>query len=173
MKKLDKIFQQIAEHKTPPVHLWNPEQLGEIDIHIDSMGCWSHEGGQINRAELVRLFASILWCEHDEYFLITPVEKLKIRVDDVPFLVQTMELIDDHWVATLNTNETIVINANHPVQLREYQGNLIPYIRVRYNLWARVNRSVYYQWVTEALHDNDDGQVVLMSGDYVIQLGVA
>lgn len=144
--------------------------MGEIDIVIDAQGLWLHEGGQIKRQELVRLFASILWHEDGEYFLVTPAEKLLISVMDVPFVVQQMERVDDVWVATVNTAQTVIVGSEHPVSLRDYQGQKIPYVRVRYDLWARLSRAVYYQWVSEALEHSDEQPLSLKSGDYRIAL---
>ena len=87
---LDKLFsdlfayQQQSSNDLPPVHLWNPPLSGDIDIVIDREGRWFHEGDEIKRASLVKLFASILTCEGDEYFLVTPVEKWRIKVDVAP-----------------------------------------------------------------------------------------
>lgn len=76
--------------KMPPVEDWHPTTEGEIDIHIDHQGRWFHEGGHFDRQDLARLFASILRKEDDHYYLVTPSEKLKISVDDVPFSIVLM-----------------------------------------------------------------------------------
>ncbi len=172
MSKLDEIVSQIEAQSTPPVHLWKPASIGEIDIHIDSNGFWYHQGDRIVRDQLVQLFASILWCEAEQYFLVTPQEKLKIKVDDVPYVIQQAGLVENSWLVTTNTHEQVIINEQHPVALRQYKNQLLPYVRIRYELWARVNRSVYFQWVTQALEQQADdqqaiqGAVSLLSGDY-------
>lgn len=170
MERLESIAEQIEKQRNPPVHLWHPENEGTIDIRINSQGFWFHEGDPIQREELVRLFASILWFEQGQHYLVTPVEKLAIEVEDVPFIVQQMEHVrendEEYWVAVSNTHEQIIIGANHPVELRQYQGELVPYVRVRYELWGRVNRSIYYQWVTAAMERQTDEQApLLLSSD--------
>ncbi len=171
MNRLDEIVASIEQCNSPPVHLWHPERHGEIDIVINAQGQWFHEGGEIKRKELVNLFASILWAEDEDYFLVTPAEKLKIVVHDVPFVIQQMELVDEHWVATTNTSEQLLVGEQHPVAVRRYQQQPVPYIRVRYDLWARLSRAVYYQWMTDALEAGDTENPTLTSGKYQIRLG--
>lgn len=151
MTKLKEIAESIEQQSNPPVHLWKPDHIGEIDIRIDTQGFWFHEGDAIARVELVKLFASILWAEDEQYFLVTPVEKLQILVEDTPFVVHQMEHVEDTWVAVTNLHEQVIVGQDHPVELRVYQEQWVPYINVRYDLWARVNRSIYYQWVSEAM----------------------
>jgi len=170
MKKLDNIVRQIAEQSRPPVHLWQPEYEGEIDILIDNNGFWYHEGDRIVRDKLVRLFASILWAEDDEYFLVTPVEKLRIQVEDVPYLVHQAEKVEQSWLVTTNTHEQVIVSEDCPVCLRMYKSQALPYVRIRYDLWARLNRSVYFQWVEEALECATGESLSLSSGAYQILL---
>ena len=175
MNRLDEISKQIDQHKQPPVHLWNPDHIGEIDIKIDVQGNWFHEGGQISRDELVRLFASILWHENDQHYLVTPVERLRISVEDVPYVVNTVEKVAGIWVAKTNTEEQVLVGEDHPVELREFSGQLVPYIRIRYELWARLNRSSYIHWVNESLsdseeHEGENPELVLTSGDYSFEV---
>lgn len=162
MQRLTEIAAQIDKQSTPPVHLWKPEFEGEIDIRIDAQGFWFHEGDPIKREELVKLFATILWHEGDQHFLVTPAEKLSITVEDAPFIVHQMEHVGDAWVAVTNVHEQVIIDAQHPVELRDYQGQLVPYLNVRYDLWARVNRSIYYQWVSAAIETQGNGDAALM-----------
>ena len=167
-KRLEQIANQIEQRKQPPVDRWKPDNVGTIDIKIDAHGFWFHEGGPISRIELVKLFASILWHEDDQHFLVTPVEKLAIEVEDVAYIIQQAEFIDDSWLLTTNTFEQVLVSQNNPVELRQYQGLWVPYVNVRYDLWARINRSIYYQWVTEAinLQQNEAGPLNLRSGNY-------
>ncbi|WP_170131958.1 DUF1285 domain-containing protein [Arenicella xantha] len=169
MNQLEKISQQIDARSQPPVDTWKPKQLGEIDITIDSDGIWQHEGAPFKRLSLVRLFASILWFENDQYFLVTPAEKLRIKVADVPYVVQQVERVDGNWVATTNTQEQVIVSAAHPVQLRNYRGQLVPYLHVRYDLWARLNRACYLTWIEAAMAESDAEVEVLpqlCSGTY-------
>jgi len=176
MTRLDEIISQIEAQQQPPVHLWKPDVLGSIDIKIDSNGFWFHEGEPILRDKLVALFASILWFENDQYYLVTPAERLQIDVADTPYLIHQMERVDGTWVAVTNTHEQLIVGESHPVSLREYQGNYLPYIKVRYDLWARLNRSVYFQWVDEAMDlaksevNGNPDELYLSSGDYRFRL---
>ncbi len=172
MSRLQQIVEQIDAQSQPPVHLWDPEYVGSIDINIDNNGAWFHEGGLISRDKLVCLFASILWFENGQHYLVTPAEKLAIDVADVPFLIHQMEHVDDTWVAVTNTHDQIIIGDENPVVLREFNGQWLPYINVRYDLWARVNRSVYYQWVSEAAEAaEDETDLWLNSAAYRFRVG--
>ena len=134
MNRLKQIADQINQQSKPPVHLWKPEHLGEIDIRIDSNGSWFHEGEPILRDKLVQLFATILWFENGQHYLVTPVEKLAIQVEDAAFVIHQMELVDESWVVVTNTHESIIVSEQNPVQLRQYEGQWVPYINVRYDL---------------------------------------
>ena len=188
MSTLDDIAKQIEGQRQPPVELWTPDHRGSIDIEIDANGIWYHEGGQIHRAGLVQLFSSILWFEDGQHYLVTPTEKLAIQVQDVPFVIQSAEFIENHWVVTTNTQDRLIVGEQHPVMLRRYQGQDLPYVNVRYDLWARVSRAVYFQWVSEGLNseglnseglaceglENDaGGPPTIYSGSYKIPLAVS
>ena len=172
MNRLKQIAEQIDAQSTPPVHLWKPEHVGEIDIKIDSNGFWFHEGEPIERDKLVRLFASILWFEEGQHYLVTPVEKLAIEVEDAAFVVHQMEQADDAWVVVTNTHESIIVSQQNPVELRKYQGQWIPYVNIRYDLWARVNRSLFVQWVDIALEQQVAGEsnLLLNSQGYTFEV---
>ena len=177
MSRLNEIQAQIGAAKLPPVHKWSPEISGDIDIRIDFQGNWFHESQPIVRHTLVQLFASVLWCEKGDYYLVTPVEKWRIQVEDVPFVVQGAEHVDGFWFISTNTGDRVRVSAEHPVELRELDGQQIPYIQVRYELWARVSRSIYVQWVEEsllAINDSSNPQAVcLKSGDYEFPVAAA
>lgn len=175
MNRLEQIAEQIGAAPSPPVDQWRPSHVGEIDIRIDAQGFWYHEGAPIKRDNLVVLFASILWAEDSQHYLLTPVEKLAIEVEDVPFIVHQMEYIDGAWVAITNTHEQVIVGTGNPVQLRSYHGQWVPYLNVRFDLWARVNRSIYYQWVEAALAQQiaEDQPLVLSSQGYEFEVGRA
>ena len=121
---------------------------------------------------MVRLFASILWFENSSYFLVTPVEKLKIEVADVPYIIHQAELIEGVWMLNTNTHEQLLVDQHHPVELRQYNGHWIPYVLVRYDLWARLNRSIYYEWVSQAVDSQQQGddRLLLESGEYKFEV---
>lgn len=174
-KLLSSIHQQ-EQKSLPPVHLWKPSICGEIDIHIDSEMRWFHEGRPFEREALVRLLASILVMEGDAYYLVTPQEKMRIRVDDVPFAIINMQQNDaqpPQKVLISNTEDLITLKEPSQWELREYQGAMIPYVCVRQNLWARVNRTVFYQMIDAA--EPQDGpnatELYLPSGSARFLLG--
>ncbi len=156
MNRLEQIADLIQQAEQPPVHTWKPKIHGAIDITIDQNGFWQHEGEPIQRAALVKLFASILWAENGKHYLVTPAEKLEIQVSDSPYIVHQMEYVENAWIAVTNTHEQIIIGADNPVELRQFHTQWVPYIKVRYDLWARVNRSIYYQWVEAAIELQSD-----------------
>jgi len=136
-----------------PVHLWNPPHCGDIDMRIAADGTWYYLRTPIGRAPLVKLFASVLKREGDRYFLVTPVEKCGIAVEDAPFLAVEM-MIDDGSggrVLTFRTNvdDWVACGPGHPLRFEPElaTGGLKPYLHVRRDLWARVTRAVFYDLV--------------------------
>ena len=85
MVSSESLLKAASSKGLPPVELWNPDYCGEIDIRIDRDGCWFYQGTPIGRRKMQILFSRIIKKEADEYFLVTPVEKVKIRVDWMPF----------------------------------------------------------------------------------------
>ncbi len=136
------------ERGIPPVEKWNPPYCGELDIHIKRNGLWYYMGTPIGRPELVRLFSTILLRENDDYFLVTPVEKVKIKVDDVPFLAVDFEVHDDALHFFTKTEDHIIASDKNPIHVKiDDSGEPSPYIKVRRNLWALIDRKSYYRLV--------------------------
>jgi hypothetical protein len=136
----------------PPVHLWNPPFCGDLDIRIASDGTWFYLGTPIGRPALVRLFSTILKREDGKHFLVTPVEKVGIRVDDAPFLAVEMVKQDHGGRRVLrfrsNVDDWIDCDAAHALRFeRAADGGLVPYLHVRAELWAKVTRALYYDLV--------------------------
>jgi len=135
----------------PPVDKWNPEYCGEIDLVIRRDGVWVHEGTPIGRARLVRLFSTVLRKEGDRHFLVTPVEKIGIKVEDAPFVavLARTEGEGEHRriVFTTNVGDEVVADAGHPIEFRSSAGGKAPYVRVRGALDALVSRAVFYDLV--------------------------
>ncbi|MEH6638278.1 MAG: DUF1285 domain-containing protein [Porticoccaceae bacterium] len=139
--------------KLPPVESWNPPLSGDIDIVITRDGVWHHEGSPIKRQPLVKLFSSILKREGDDYFLVTPVEKWRMQVEDVPFLVVAMECssndVDAEQVLTFTTNvdDRVCAGPDNPIRVEvdPETDEPSPYLLIRRNLEGRISRSVYYQ----------------------------
>ena len=137
----------------PPVHLWKPDYCGEIDIKITKDGLWFHEGSPIGRPQLVRLFSTVLYKEREEYFLITPVEKMKISVEDAPFIVTDLQIegegtSEQKLIFTTNVGDQVVADKDHPIVFRNSifsEDGPVPYIITRYGLEAKLSRPIYYQ----------------------------
>ena len=141
----------------PPVHLWHPEHCGDIDIVIRADGVWMHEGSPIGRPELVRLFSTVLRKDPEGYCLVTPVEKLSIRVEDLPFRAVTVERRAQTWAFTTDVGDTVEAGEDHPliVETDLATGEPAPRIHIRADLWARVSRSVFYELVEAAVVERD------------------
>lgn len=134
----------------PPVHLWNPENCGDIDIRIDIHGRWYHEGTPIKRQKLVDLFSSVLKKEGEEYFLVTPVEKCRIDVELAPLLI--VEWNVDHANSVEQTiqfktqqGHWVPLDTEHQIFIRHVRGEDYPIVHIRSGLNALVSRNVYYQ----------------------------
>ncbi|MBU3020276.1 DUF1285 domain-containing protein [Aestuariibacter sp. A3R04] len=160
----------------PPVENWNPPFCGDIDIVIDRSGQWHYNQSPISRASLVNLFSSVLKKEGNDYFLVTPVEKVGIRVQDVPFIIAGWQWEDKKLVLNTLQDDRVVVGNNHPVELRfsASDNSAIPYVNVRRNLWARLHQNVYYQLLSEATETKTRTgtlRFTLQSGDYTVLLG--
>ena len=137
----------------PPVERWNPPFCGDIDMRIGADGTWFYQKTPIGRAALVKLFASVLKKEGDKYFLVTPVEKVGIVVDDAPFLAVEMNASvgNEGRILQFRTNVDDWISAGPGHALRfEPQpktGGLKPYLHIRRDLWAKVTRALFYDLV--------------------------
>ena len=137
----------------PPVHLWNPPFCGDLDMRIASDGTWFYMGTPIGRHALVRLFSTILKREGDKHFLVTPVEKVGIRVDDAPFMAVEMVKDEDSRGALLrfrtNVDDWVACGPEHALRFEPEPetGGLKPYLHVRRDLWAKVTRALFYDLV--------------------------
>jgi hypothetical protein len=136
----------------PPVHLWNPPFCGDLDMRIAADGTWFYMGTPIGRPALVRLFSTILKREDGKHFLVTPVEKVGIRVDDAPFLAVEMRKEQRDGGRRLhfrtNVDDWVACDAAHRLRFEAAaDGGLTPYLHVRADLWAKVTRALYYDLV--------------------------
>lgn len=147
----------------PPVHLWHPPFSGDMDLQITRSGEWIHEGRPILREGLVRLFASILRKDDDGYMLVTPVERFRIGVEDVPFVAQDIEITgeDEGQTLTFTTNLGDTTTAGPDTPLRVEQdpttGEPTPYVRVRGELDARIDRKSFYRMMEHGQHAPHQG----------------
>ncbi len=136
----------------PPVHLWNPPFCGDLDMRIAADGTWFYMGTPIGRTALVRLFSTILKREGTKYFLVTPVEKVGIRVDDAPFLA--VEMVKESKASgrmlrfRTNVDDWVDCDSAHRLRFETSRdGGLTPYLHVRADLWAKVTRALHYDLV--------------------------
>ena len=146
----------------PPVHLWNPPYCGEMDLEIRPDGSWIHDGTPIGRPAMVRLFASVLKREGDRFFLVTPVEKLGIRVIDAPFLAIDADIGADAITFTTNVGDVVTAGPDNPIRVEQRDGAPRPYVHVRSGLDALIDRKTFYRLV-EAAEPGPDGQLLLRS----------
>jgi hypothetical protein len=135
-----------------PAPSWNPPDCGDIDMRIAADGTWFYCGSPIGRAPLVQLFASVMRRDGDRYVLVTPVEKVGIKVDDAPFLAVEMRVESgaDAQQLTFCTNveDLVAVDSEHPLRFeRGASEGLKPYVRVRGDLWALVKRALFYDLV--------------------------
>ena len=136
--------------KRAPTHLWHPEGCGDIDIRIDGIGQWFHEGGIIRRQGLVRLLASILSREDNDYWLTTPVEKMRIQVEDLPFVITELREENERLVAITNVGEVLDDIEGWTLEV-DADGELRPAVKVFDELQARLSRNIYYDLAHRAL----------------------
>jgi hypothetical protein len=148
----------------PPVHLWNPPFCGDLDMRIARDGTWFYLGTPIGRAPLVKLFSSILRKDGDKYFLVTPVEKVGITVDDAPFVATDFDVTgggeDQVLTFTTHVGDTAVAGPEHPIRVERDSetGEPSPYVLVRANLEALIDRKSFYRLVDCGTHHEEDGQ---------------
>ena len=133
----------------PPVHLWNPPFCGDLDMRIARDGTWFYLGTPIGRFELVKLFSTILRRDGDDYFLVTPVEKVGITVDDAPFVAVDFNQVDDGLVFETNVGDLVTAGPENPIRVvRDVEtGEPSPYVLVRSNLEALIDRKSFYRLV--------------------------
>lgn len=149
---VSRILENIPKAGNPPLHLWNPELSGEIDIVIKADGSWWHESSPIKRQSLVNLFASILRYEPDiGYVLVTPVEKWLLQVEDAPFICIAVDKREDALFFALNIGLEVKLEASSQWLLKQRGEAQIPYINLRDGLQARLNTTVYYELANAAV----------------------
>ncbi len=161
---LDGLAASIKATKTkglPPVHLWNPPFCGDLDIRIAKDGTWSYLGSPITRFELVKLFSSILKLEDGKYYLVTPVEKVGITVEDAPFIAVDVDASGEGEAQALTfttkVGDIAVAGPDHPIRvvMDPQTQEPSPYILIRNGLEARIDRKSFYRLVEMGTHHED------------------
>ncbi len=158
---LEQLAKLIAERKLPPVEQWSPQKAGDSEMRIATDGRWYHQGGEITRPAMMRAFSTLLRLDADgSYWLVTPQEKLSIKVDDVPFIAVDVQRKGDGKDASLafrmNTDDIVIAGPDNNIMLRNYDGVDIPYLHVRNGLWARASRPLHYELIEMGLLENGD-----------------
>ena len=163
-KALESLAAALGKGKYPPVEKWNPPFCGDLDMRIAVDGTWFYLGTPIGRPALVRLFASVVKREDGRYFLVTPVEKVGIRVDDAPFLAVEMEIENrgpqQSLIFRTNVDDVVRCDAEHRLRFEPEAGTggLRPYLHVRRDLWAKVSRALFYDLVARGEERALNGQ---------------
>ncbi|MCY4005390.1 MAG: DUF1285 domain-containing protein [Rhodobacteraceae bacterium] len=155
---------KIARRGPAPVHLWNPPFCGQLDIRIARDGTWYYLGTPIGRQRLVKLFSSIIRKDNDRYYLVTPVEKVGICVEDVPFIAIDFDIKGcgrgQSVTFLTNVDEQAIASAMRPVRVERaaQTGEVSPYVTVRANLEARIDRKSFFRLVDICCHEDRDGK---------------
>jgi hypothetical protein len=155
-----------ARRGPPPVHLWNPPYCGDLDIRIARDGTWFYLGTPIGRESLVRLFASILRREGGRHFLVTPVEKVGITVEDAPFVAVDVTAAgsgrDQVLTFTTNVGDETVAGPDNPIRLdlAAPDAEPAPYVHVRRGLEALIDRKTFYRLVALGTEHEVDGRAM-------------
>ncbi|SLN36402.1 DUF1285 domain-containing protein [Roseisalinus antarcticus] len=149
-----------AKSGLPPVEDWDPPDCGALDIRIARDGTWFYLGTPIGRPELVRLFSTILRKDGDDYALVTPVEKVRITVEDAPFVAVDFDVRPEGLLFTTNVGDTALAGADHPIRVERdpETGEPSPYILVRRNLEALIDRKSFYRLVDIGVTEPHEGQ---------------
>jgi uncharacterized protein len=166
-----------GEKGLPPVHLWDPPFCGDLDMRIAGDGTWFYLKTPIGRQPLVRLFASVLKREGDKYFLVTPVEKCGLVVEDAPFLAVELEVERGERGQVLNfrtnVDDWVACGPGHALRFEPEPetGGLKPYLHVRRDLWAKVTRALFYDLVELGEERDVDGERmfgVVSAGEFFV-----
>jgi hypothetical protein len=176
------ILQQLSKNaddtqSLPPVENWNPEHCGQIDLTITANGDWVHEGSPITRKRLVKLFSRVLRKDEREYVLVTPVEKVTISVEWQPFVIIDFERQTDndksYYLMVDNCDNQVKLSHPEQLQFSEFQGQQLPIVHIRRNLFASFSRNCYYRLIEQAKQQQVNGKEALTidSAGQIFNLG--
>ncbi|WP_179994938.1 DUF1285 domain-containing protein [Acinetobacter sp. YH16053] len=161
----------------PPLEQWHPKHCGAMDLVVKANGEWWHEGQLIKRQALIDLFSSVLWKEQDKFYLKTPVEQIEIQVEDEPLFINQVDIVQiaqqDYIQLTTTHQDIVIVDAEHPIFMREYAGELRPYVHVRFGINALIQRAAFLHLVELGeLSENAQGETILSlkSGDLHLHL---
>ena len=176
------LFQSILEaqrdNELPPVEKWNPPLCENVDMKITRDGKWFFKNSPIGREKMVKLFSTVIRFDEDGfYYLVTPVEKIQLKVEDKPFVIKTFnkEIIDgkEFYLFQTNVDDIVTLSNKNPLRVEIKKGTQepSPYILVRKNLEALLSRNVFYQLVEEAKLNSKTQELEIFSGDEIFTLG--
>ena len=152
---------QASTHGLPPVERWNPPFCGDLDMRIARDGTWFYLGTPIGRHRLVRLFSTVLKREGDRYFLVTPVEKVGITVEDAPFLAVDFTVDgagrDQRLTFTTTVGDSVTADSAHPLRVDLSNEAPAPYVEVRAGLEALIDRKSFFRLVDLGTREEIDG----------------
>ncbi|WP_417465067.1 DUF1285 domain-containing protein [Kordiimonas sp.] len=178
--KLEDIIKQVEGQRFPPVEKWNPEFCGDIDMRIARDGTWFYMGTPIGRERMVKLFSTVLRKDDDgKTYLVTPVEKIGITVEDAHFIATNIEVVEEGGQQllkfTTNVGDEVIAGEKHPIRVEvdDESKEPRPYILVRGRLEALISRNVFYELVDRAVTRKEGGRTYLAvkSGDTTFSLG--
>ena len=183
-KNLSNISQYLknaqSSHKRsiPPLDQWHPKHCGAMDLKVKANGEWWHEGQLIKRQSLIDLFSTVLWKDDEKFYLKTPVEQIEIEVEDEPLFVNSVEQIQleglNYIQLSTTTQDVVIVDQEHPIFMREFDGELRPYVHVRFGINALIQRASFFHLVEMGeLMENRQGESILLlkSGNFNLQLG--
>ena len=183
-KNLSNISQYLknaqSSHKRsiPPLDQWHPKHCGAMDLKVKANGEWWHEGQLIKRQSMIDLFSTVLWKEGGKFYLKTPVEQIEIEVEDEPLFVNSVEQIQleglNYIQLSTTTQDVVIVDQEHPIFIREFDGELRPYVHVRFGINALIQRASFFHLVEMGeLMENRQGESILLlkSGNFDLQLG--
>ena len=183
-KNLSNISQYLknaqSSHKRsiPPLDQWHPKHCGAMDLKVKANGEWWHEGQLIKRQSLIDLFSTVLWKDDEKFYLKTPVEQIEIEVEDEPLFVNQVDQVEINQQTflqlTTTTQDVVIVDQEHPIFMREFDGELRPYVHVRFGINALIQRASFFHLVEMGeLMENRQGESILLlkSGNFNLQLG--
>ena len=183
-KNLSNISQYLrnaqSSHKRsiPPLDQWHPKHCGAMDLKVKANGEWWHEGQLIRRQSMIDLFSTVLWKEDGKFYLKTPVEQIEIEVEDEPLFVNQVDQVEINQQTflqlTTTTQDVVIVDQEHPIFMREFDGELRPYVHVRFGINALIQRASFFHLVEMGeLMENQQGESILLlkSGNFNLQLG--
>ena len=183
-KNLSNISQYLknaqSSHKRsiPPLDQWHPKHCGAMDLKVKANGEWWHEGQLIKRQSMIDLFSTVLWKDDEKFYLKTPVEQIEIEVEDEPLFVNQVDQVEINQQTflqlTTTTQDVVIVDQEHPIFMREFDGELRPYVHVRFGINALIQRASFFHLVEMGeLMENQQGESILLlkSGNFNLQLG--